>query len=122
MNEKQINEVMGLVAVYAQSIGVFANEFLRNGEISDSPAKRRAQKDWEAIRAKLGEFAGWQPIETAPKDGTSVIVFGPTDAVQYDGGICVASWTQGGWGTPEYYQPTPAYWQPLPEPPCEHTS
>lgn len=69
----------------------------------------------------------WQPIETAPKDGTRILVYGkwrgelygPTDD---DAAIYVAIWGGDGWMVEgsEYYSPwvDPAtHWQPLPEPP-----
>ena len=60
-------------------------------------------------------MSDWQPIETAPKDGTRILV----------------SWTFGGWNiarclTPsgrwmtQYDRPLavqPTHWMPLPEPP-----
>lgn len=56
----------------------------------------------------------WQPIETAPRDGTRVIVFVP---VLDDGDVlgkslvfeaCYRPW---GWGC------EPTHWMPLPDPP-----
>jgi len=57
----------------------------------------------------------WQPIETAPKDGTSVLV--------YDEGIIVISHWIGesddmlGWWDNGIMDPSPTHWMPLPEPP-----
>ena len=66
----------------------------------------------------------WQPIETAPRDETRVMLF-----CQYDG-ICTAEWWQGEWLVyADKYQPAydldgkalkasaATHWQPLPEPP-----
>ena len=61
----------------------------------------------------------WQPIETAPKDGTSVIIF-------VDGLQIVAFWGCTGWELnaplfelfyPEIYG-EPTHWMPLPAPPA----
>jgi hypothetical protein len=59
----------------------------------------------------------WQPIETAPKDGTEVLVTeGTTFAVaSYD---LYGGWRDMGdmgWGGMCYTQPT--HWMPLPSPP-----
>lgn len=61
----------------------------------------------------------WQPIETAPKDGTEVLVFGPRQdgtylaAYQYDDW-----WVAGPWDErwTELLSP-PTHWMPLPAPP-----
>lgn len=54
----------------------------------------------------------WQPIESAPKDGTTVLVWSPTH------GAFVA-WNKGhGWHTePGVYVRRPTHWMPIPEPP-----
>jgi len=74
----------------------------------------------------------WQPIETAPKDGTWIIVFGGiTGDDEEDRSFAVAQWSNllnGGTTDPrwmfawydggyygQYYDPT--HWMPLPPPP-----
>lgn len=82
----------------------------------------------------------WQPIETAPKDGTEIIgcfsdnygyqdeptVFGPW-TIRWKGNMWVSSWDgygvieyMGDFGT-DYKTPDvqPTHWLPLPEPPKE---
>jgi hypothetical protein len=60
--------------------------------------------------------AEWQPIETAPKDGTRVFL-----GYDYQGFLFTAStgyWTEhngGGWVRECMFQPT--HWMRLPEPP-----
>ena len=66
----------------------------------------------------------WQPIETAPKDGTEVLVYG-------DGqGMSVAWWETkyiwvrpGAWvsdfGRSDTHTHEPSHWMPLPPPPGE---
>ena len=56
----------------------------------------------------------WQPIETAPKDGTRVILFVKC------GDQCVAGWNDDFdmWQlVGDQFTRTPTHWMPLPEPP-----
>jgi hypothetical protein len=69
----------------------------------------------------------WQPIETAPKDGSLMLVFMRDEAItrmwQYEDGdrsklMALAYWTNhngGGWVS--YHPGIPAFWMPLPAPP-----
>jgi hypothetical protein len=53
----------------------------------------------------------WQPIETAPKDGTVIIVYAP-------GFFQTAAWTGGGWtNASDSWLEDVTHWMPLPEPP-----
>jgi len=65
--------------------------------------------------------AAWQPIETAPKDRTSVLIFSPDAS---DKGIMVGVFVQ--YSDEEYWVDAvdgemidawPTHWMPLPEPP-----
>ena len=79
----------------------------------------------EKLEAALDE-AKWQPIETAPKDGTRILI--------WDGHMCPATWSdccdhgqfetapgwqifacEDSWHSVAAYNPT--YWMPLPTPP-----
>jgi hypothetical protein len=63
----------------------------------------------------------WQPIETAPKDGTEILAYSPRDYA----GIFKTAWRPTdcpGWGSIDsccaYYVDMEAtHWMPLPEPP-----
>ena len=68
----------------------------------------------------------WQPIETAPKDGTEVLVFWPYWSRKPF--IAFYSGDVGGWDGERCLSPThceayaeraPTHWMPLPEPPEE---
>lgn len=57
----------------------------------------------------------WLPIESAPKDGTSILV--------WDGSATIAHWLGDEWVnecSDEYLMVSPVtHWMPLPEPPAE---
>ena len=66
-------------------------------------------------------MSGWQDIETAPKDGTNILLFVP-----YGNQVLISRWTrfsqmQGQWAWSDFktgplpYDPT--HWMPLPPPP-----
>jgi hypothetical protein len=67
--------------------------------------------------------SGWQPIATAPKDGTMVMIYDQGDPTP----IAVAYWTTsvwvdgGAWVQEEHRSDTytfnPTHWMPLPTPP-----
>ena len=60
------------------------------------------------------EIWAWQPIETAPKDGTSVLLTGGGLVRECRWDYCL------GWSDPVYrewsFEATPTDWMPLPEP------
>lgn len=60
---------------------------------SDSIEHRLAEKIVEAVSAAVIERLGWQPIETAPKDGSWIKVLA-------DGGEHVVRWVGGPDGEP----------------------
>ena len=69
----------------------------------------------------------WQPIDTAPLDGTAVLLAGGdcnSDDKFYravawkdasEPSIWLVSFYDDGWGLIEYHNPT--HWMPLPDPP-----
>lgn len=58
----------------------------------------------------------WQPIETAPKDGTPVLLYAtPRMEVGY-WNVAVTDVGITGW-YPSMYWRRPTHWMPLPEPP-----
>jgi hypothetical protein len=81
--------------------------------------------------ADLMQRQGWQPIETAPKDGSRMLIaggtqsFGTDENVPFDG-VSIAFW-QGGYqphwrgedrqAHDDWYEHQPTHWQPLPAAP-----
>lgn len=85
---------------------------------------------WEgvakAVAAVVRAESQWQPIETAPRDGTDVLIYVP---YYPDGARIETGWfsSKGYWESysrlyaGEHHSPLcrlqPTHWQPLPEPP-----
>jgi hypothetical protein len=73
--------------------------------------------------------AAWRPIETAPKDGTRVLVYatmrgaalgGHDRGKDYGTWIVIAAWEPdyGFWVDGSQCTPEPTHWMPLPAPPA----
>jgi hypothetical protein len=80
----------------------------------------------------------WQPIETAPRDGTQILMYGGKPGYDYDGAIepvCFTAWWEqfrlpdrngqtGMWRFCSYDSgyygewENPTHWMPLPAPPA----
>ena len=60
---------------------------------------------------------GWRPIDTAPKDGTTVLV--ANDKYVAEGSFFTGYWS---WGMPIADEIQPTHWMPLPPPPTEGAS
>ncbi len=68
----------------------------------------------------------WQPIETAPKDGQYVLLYGPNLSRRPHGQVVAAYFEyqieywhveDGKFGPYPLRGPAPTHWMPLPEPP-----
>lgn len=57
----------------------------------------------------------WQPIETAPKDGTAVLTYNPS-FYQGAGGVIVGCCLRGEW-LAHFTRINPTHWMSLPAPP-----
>jgi len=74
-----------------------------------------------ALRAEVERLTEWRPIETAPKDGTEILL---CSAVIHDVGVCywddekLQNWT---WGCGRLFL-NPQYWMPLPKKPDNLTA
>jgi hypothetical protein len=60
----------------------------------------------------------WQQIETAPRDGSQILGFMPSDN-QGAGGQSVIAWVNGWWFDHRAFAAAPTHWMPLPAPPEE---
>lgn len=91
---------------------------------------------WKHFEAELSTLTtalenarkdAWQPIETAPKDGSTVLLHSPD--VKHEGGVMLGYWTDFGDGDPNWTAIQTEYpidaevthWMPLPEPPTPPT-
>ena len=63
----------------------------------------------------------WQPIETAPKDGTRIVGYCPRQAWGPEVRIV---WSKGkGWKSQHgWWSSNPTHWIPLPDPPTSRAS
>jgi hypothetical protein len=110
--------------------GVLANVHAYGENIQEAISKGLEQ--WNRYNAQSptpsvsGEVVEWQPIETAPMDGTRVLVRNGSEGGYYTEpfDIGVAEWSccfgKKQWGSVaccdvSYYKPT--HWMPLPKPP-----
>jgi len=68
--------------------------------------------------------SGWQPIKTAPKDGSLIIVFRPTAGFNYIPKIGEDYWKDFGtfqtWARSNTSH-LPTHWRPMPQPPREQS-
>jgi len=68
---------------------------------------------YRAMLAAAPPVDGWQPIETAPRDGTPVLAYWPGEAAMFG----VVMWDGDDWRESEYVWRYPTHWMPLPQPP-----
>jgi hypothetical protein len=75
--------------------------------------------DSRSLLERAAKAAEWLPIETAPKDGTTVIAYRPTTPPHIEG----MHWCEGSWywsfdgDGPGEFSVEPTHWMPLPQPP-----
>lgn len=62
----------------------------------------------------------WQPIETAPKDGTDIILLFPREDRMFEvlPRRRAARWFRGAWSVPHFDGNMPTHWHPFPEIPA----
>ena len=68
---------------------------------------------------ELKQKTSWQPIETAPKDRTKILLNIPDDSDGTKGAIVIARWNklENEFTYAGYAFDTATHWMPLPEPP-----
>lgn len=107
---------------------------LRERELRDIAGREKAEYKRQALAQSarllrdLSAQAGWRPIATAPKDGTFVLLAGPSGYTSTPLRAAVGCWNDGGgygakaagwrdhahdWFTEGGDEPT--HWMPLPE-------
>jgi hypothetical protein len=85
-------------------------------------AEQLLKLGWKLSRNVTKErLVEWQPIETAPKDGTEVLLWVPDGTYfalmmtgSYEG--CAMGWCDNVRGSPGF---EPTHWMPLPRPPSD---
>lgn len=58
----------------------------------------------------------WHDIDTAPKDGTTILVWRPRESDDYPAHVGIDFWQQNAWWRSRRHQ-TPTHWMPLPTAP-----
>jgi len=85
--------------------------------IADEADAALAALESELVEAKAK--LDWRPIETAPRDGTRVMLGWPGGGVRYGFYLNNTNWK--GWRGPSmelpFPSPPPTHWMPLPAPP-----
>jgi hypothetical protein len=105
---------------------VYVEARLRQGVVQEvaacGPTEAGAEQQEANARLIAAAPSGWQAIETAPKDGTAVLVYQKIDSAHWL--ITPAYFAGGHWlivcfhdGNVEY-EIAPTHWQPLPAPPA----
>lgn len=81
---------------------------------------KRLKAEIEQLRAERPDREGWQPIETAPKDATRVLVcdtMGYVFIAQYGNEYGAKCWLDETYDCPDFDLKS---WRPLPAPPANH--
>lgn len=114
-------------AMAAEEIGSLMDGYLA-GDMAAAALLEEALLDNKALIVQALRIASvarsglteWQPIETAPKDGTSILLFEPPELGRF----------VGYWNTPRQAfaavlsvkERQPTHWMPLPHPPRDEQS
>ena len=95
------------------------------------PADLQTPAEGERVGTVEPTFGSWQPIETAPKDGTQLLTYWPGNE-PHEGVVCTGRWDDyderwdfdaEGWSDEDYAEiPQPTHWMPMPLPPEDKLS
>jgi hypothetical protein len=91
----------------------------KGGDANDK-SKERTRDPATSPGVTAGASAGWQPIETAPRDGREILVYDPIVQITF----CVR-WTGARFpwtlvfGYREFSERSPSHWMPLPAAPVD---
>ena len=96
------------------------SDLLADLVVADATMKEQA-KEIERLRkevAKLQKLTGWQPIETAPKDGAWALVYadGAINCAYVKAGRLPVDLTHP--ANPNVFPAAVTHWMPLPKPPA----
>lgn len=112
--------LLALVEVQNMVRSAGDNELREFVRIQDHVESDHVREYVQLARAVLDTPAesGWQPIETAPKDGTQIIGF-----CSKHESIFMTLWEDGHWGLEDWDSQhfcahAPTHWMPLPPPPA----
>lgn len=127
MSDYQALKAYGFSPAKAAEIELDANRGDAHAKAFLDLARAAALKQIENKPARREErhVNEWQPIETAPKDGSSIFVWGALEIAQLPSvrvgcnGRYEVYWTGSSWRSYLYggYVNNPICWMPLPEPP-----
>ena len=105
----------GLCWQYQEPYLHYCRGFGENSCESVDAGKAACEADWQRRIAACLEPVGWQPIDTAPKDGVAVLLWCPERKNTHK-----CYWRDGAWQrNNDTLIEEPTHWMPLPDPPKE---
>lgn len=109
-------------ALKATTFALEQRQSAKGGDANAAPDRDTNSKSATSPGVTAGASTGWQPIETAPKDGTPILCFVPDPERMFSAqsGIDVLWFDEGAWlynAEPVVFQPT--HWMPLPAAPVD---